>query len=313
MNRVRHDLRLTGSDAAPGTIGARALRDVLGALVESAQRALRLAVEGRSTRAGTPPAWLRRATDFVVTGLDAGSTKVPFEAPRLGDAAPEVVRQRDLWLPTPDPDGTALALLAEAVRDLHDARRDSDRLDRGLLDALAAFGAVVRGGVAIRVRDEARATDFTIDADTARQAKALRDATPAPRAVVLVGRITDIGARPLGFEMLTADEHAVRGRIAGEAVDPERLRALWKEKATIQGQAHFTAGGHVRFIEARVVRPFEERDRPFAKSKAEVEREAGFHAPASSTPRHGAGDAIRSIWGAWPGDESIDELLEMLD
>jgi hypothetical protein len=312
MSRVRHDIRITGLDAAPGTIGATALRDLLDALVESTQRALRLAVEGQSTRKGTPPTWLKRATDFLVTGLDEGSTEVPFEVPRLGDAAPEVIRQQDLWLPKPDPEGTSLALLAEAVRDLHDADRDSDRLDRGLLASLAKFGAVATDEVSIQIYDETRTTDFTIRADTAQQAKTFKEETPDPRAVVLAGRITEIGARPLGFEMLTADDRTIRGRIVGDEVGPERLRALWRKEATIQGQAHFTAGGHVRFVEARVVRPFEERDRPFVKNKDEIEREATFHKPVS-TPRRGAGSAIQAIRGKWPGDESIDEILEMLD
>lgn len=73
----------------------------------------------RSTQGGKRLAWLHRAADIRLVGIepDAHDTLL-FEAPSLGMAAPKFYQQRDLfWIP-PDPEDTGFDLLGDVLADV---------------------------------------------------------------------------------------------------------------------------------------------------------------------------------------------------
>lgn len=57
---------------------------------------VRMAFEGRSASGGTPPEWLRRASDVRILGFaeHKGDTLLQLEACSLGEAAEALYRQR---------------------------------------------------------------------------------------------------------------------------------------------------------------------------------------------------------------------------
>jgi len=300
----------------PGTIDAVALRDVLDALIDAAGKALRLSVEGTSTRRGQKPTWMEASVHFTVLGMKKGSTILPIEVPRLGDTAASVIQQQDVWQPKPRPDDTVLTLLGRALHDVEAEKRDSERYDRGVLDAIARFGRVVQNGETVAVTDPVtKAPTFQIEREHVDRAKQLEKDTPDPQAVVLSGELSMIRDKPRTFQLRTHDGKQVRGTVEGGAVEAERPWDLWQHKVTVQGKAHFTPAGTLRFIQARVVRPFTANDKLFEKSKEQIEHEAARQRPISPRDLHAldAGSGIKKIRGTWPGDESIDEILNALD
>ena len=60
---------------------------------------VRMAFEGRSVATGEQPRWLRNASDVRILGFSdqSGDTVLELEARRLGDAAEELYKQRQLW------------------------------------------------------------------------------------------------------------------------------------------------------------------------------------------------------------------------
>ena len=316
MDRVPYTIELRGLDAAPGTIDATALRDLLGAIIDASGRVLRLSVEGTSTRRGPKPEWMTDSTRFLITGLQEGSTIVPIEAPRLSETAKNAVQQQDLWQSKPDADRTALTLLGEALGDIQRDERESPRYDRGVLSAVGAFGRLIGNGEQITIRHaETNEIAFDVSHTHIQQAERLKRDTPAPFSVVLTGNLDTIEYSQRSFELLTDEGDTIRGAVESPEITPQDVRELWGEDVTIQGQAHFTPAGSLRFVETSSLRPARPEDDLFRQSKSDIEEQAAHQRPLQEQDlsAFGAGADIRAIRGTWPGDESIDEILDALD
>ena len=82
-------MRLTGLEENGGEISASRLQRVIDALLRTAEAATRLLITGRGAGRGTKPSWLRASVDFMITGIESGSTVLDIAAPFLGDTAHE--------------------------------------------------------------------------------------------------------------------------------------------------------------------------------------------------------------------------------
>lgn len=178
---------------------------MLGALLNTAERATRLLAMGEGSAKGTRPTWLARSIDLTVTGLSQGSTILEIDAPRIADVAAEAFEQKDFWRETPGAEDTALDLAALAIQEV----------ERG-------------------------------------------------------------------------------------------------DSATIEGLVHFKLNGQPRFIEARKISPPAAGDEIFANRPMVPARLSQDSLFPELAQRSRDADPM-SLWGAWPGDEPIEELLAMLD
>jgi hypothetical protein len=316
VDRVPYDIELRGLDADPGTIDAMALRDLLDAMIDASGRVLRLSVEGASTRPGRKPDWMTDSTRFLITGLREGSTIFPIEAPLLSETAREAVQQQDLWRSTHDGNRTALTLLGEALDDIQRDNRESPRYDSGVLNAVKRFDRLIANGETICIRHaETDEVAFSVTCEHIQQAEQLEQDTPSPFSVVLTGTLDVIEYSKRSFELRTEDGDTIRGAVQSDEITAEHIRELWGNDVTVQGMAHFTPGGSLRFVDTRALRPARAEDALFKQSKAEIEEEAAEKQPLAERDlsQLGAGDDIKKIRGTWPGDESIDDILDALD
>lgn len=135
-----YSVLLEGVDACDLSLGM--LRDLCDLFVEGAQQSARLVGEGRSVARGTVPAWASSAADVRLTKYEAGSLDLALQAPRLADVAPEIFAQQHLFPQGTDAEATALDLFFDAAEDAAGGKRDSDRLDAGVLEVLARAGSV---------------------------------------------------------------------------------------------------------------------------------------------------------------------------
>lgn len=116
---------------------------------------------------------------------------------------------------------------------------------------------------------------------------------------------------------------SLQGRLDRNQLDVELLRPLWGKPVTVQGVVHFKPSGKPRFIEARRISAHAEGDAIFetvpeveigvatlADATTESERSEPFSSALGKVMRH-VDPMI--LWGTWPGDEPIEELLAQLD
>lgn len=313
MKRIPYKIRMTGLKVPAGTIPLRALSEVSEALLATAERAVRLAMEGTSKKAGRRPAWLDAATEFTFIGTSEGSTVIDFDAPQLGAVIPEKISQQHLFTDQPAENDTAVSVLLEAVSDAVGQDLESDRFDDGVLEGLEPLSSLLdkyADSVDIESSDR-REENLSFDSEKLQTLKQIKTEIPEPAAVVLAGTLNVIEHREKAFTLLMKDNQQITGEVDANYVNPERMRDFWGEKVTVKGLAHFRPSGKIRFLELRLIRSFEPGDAVFEKEPSR----ASANQAVKETRRKTAPEEspLKKIWGQWPGEESIDEILLALE
>lgn len=182
--------------------------------IDAAGRVLRLSVEGTSTHRGRKPDWMTDSTQFLVTGLQEGSTICPIQAPLLKETAEEAVQQQDFWRSKSNGKWTALTLLGDALADVSADDRESPRYDSGVLSAIATFSRVIENGETIRIRNKNTGeVAFNIDRTHIQQAQRLKRETPPPFSAVLTGKLDVIEHSQRSFKLLTEEGDTIHGAL----------------------------------------------------------------------------------------------------
>jgi hypothetical protein len=299
--REKYAIQLEGVEAFDLSLSI--LRDLGDLLVEGAQRAARLAVEGRSTARGTPPAWTSAVADLRVVSFAAGSLALGVEAPRLVDAAPEVFRQPALFGREPEADASALDLLLDAMNDAVAGRRDSDRLDAGVLELLVRSGGLfARGGTRLTISGAGRAST-AFDAASLQAVRRLAEETPAARATRVRGVLDAVTVSTRAVAVRLDDGRVLRG-FAG-AVPIEQLRDLLGVDVVVEGSTSYRPSGDPLRIEIDHAARATEQARVWARWPRLEPSPARMRATE-------VGGGLASVFGAWPGDETDEELARAL-
>ncbi|MGB7946408.1 MAG: hypothetical protein WCH75_01885 [Candidatus Binatia bacterium] len=250
--------------------------------------------------------------DLKLIGMKKGSTVLAIEAPLLGQTAEAQIRQQDLWYTVPKVDDTAFTLVARSVRDTTAETLDSDTYDSGILDSLLEFKPFLKGyAEKIELRCKGRPKEhFNLGESELEKIGRLKAKTPEPRAVMVSGHFDAIEHSRRRFRLMLSNGELVLGTIDPAFLSVEDLRQFWGKKATIKGIAHFRPSGRSRLVEAQVIKTMEEGEEVF-DVLPEVQTEAAFlKSVREPIPLTGW---LKDVWGKWPGDEPIDELLAALD
>lgn len=317
MKSRTYTLRGRGLDGRDGEIRRTTLVEVLGRLRRVAERVTRLRATGVSSAVGARPRWLEETLDFTVTGLGGGSTVLRCRAPCLGETAREPFGRRRPWseFEPPDLDDTALDLAGEAIRSLDSgpgAASDA-RFDRPVIVAIVDFGKAggVSGVGCTLARDGSAGPIFEWNDAVRARAERQLEQLPSAQAYVVTGRLDRIRHPDGRFRLRLRDGRSLSGHLDPAEIEVEALRALRGREATVTGMVHFRPDGAPRTIVARHLAPYTAADEIFEP----LPRSA---LPGSSviTPEF---ERLASefdwdrIRGAWPGDETIEELLDRLD
>lgn len=240
MKTIDYKLNILGLTNKKGSISIYALKEITDALIKGSDRVLRLFVEGRSTKSGKYPEWLKKSLDFTITGIKAGSTVIHLEAPVLKEAIPLQIIQRQLELDSISPDDTPLSMLSKSIADACAGNMESDYFDSGVLDALLSFNTITK-----KYAKELKITSKTKAADNFR-------------------------------------------------ISSEEINTIKKIK-----------------IKTPLVKPFESGDKILRKIPGA--RKHTKQTVESVMEKKSNRQALLKMWGKWPGDESIEELLALLD
>lgn len=309
MSMKRYELRLSGLPESGGRIKAKRLVRVVGALVETAERATRLSATGEGKSRGSKPGWLKATVDFTVTGLKTGSTVIGLEAPSLRDTAYGVFAQRDLWHEQPDLDNTALDLVALAIEETGADCPEGDRFDGSVLDAILKFarsGGTSGISYGLMPLDSARES-FTLDEQLCARIRKQARNIPPTKAFVVTGVLDEIKHGGGRFRLLLEKNSYILGRLNADFPDVEVLRLLRGKPTTVEGTVHFKVNGQPRLIEARKISSRVEGDDVFAEmpvGNRDTQR-VSVESAKTADPK--------DLAGAWPGDEPVEELLAELD
>lgn len=132
-----------------------------------------------------------------------------------------------------------------------------------------------------------------------------------PQAFVLTGRLDRIRRNGGRFRLHLRDGRSLPGRLDLEEVGVETLHRFRDREVSVTGMVHFQPDGTPRHIVARHLTPDTEADDTFEPLPWSVAPGAPVLSPEfEKQAREFDRDSIK---GAWPGDETIEELLDQLD
>jgi hypothetical protein len=315
MHGRKHTLTLLGGTSGEVRVSAEALIEAIAALVEGAQRAARLFVDGESTRPGPRPVWLDAVCRGIsITGLQAGSAVIPIEAPTLVEAAPEHfhhLAQMSLFGEPGailDTTQSAVDLFGNVLATALAGDRDALVADRALLDACARFVRTA-GRAGLKLEGIAgRATPVEVVREDLPKIELLRDETPPPSAVRVSGTLDTISASSSTILIMLPDGSNIQARF--DDPDPELLRALFGKRVTISGMARFRPSGRLLMVDAEYLAPATPNDAIWERMPmARPGPASPMFTPMPQDPFSGVG----AFFGIWPGSESDEELLRALD
>lgn len=287
--------------------------DVFRRLYPVMANSVRMAFEGRSAATGEQPKWLKRASDVRVLGFSdrQGDTVLELEAGRLGEAAEELYKQRTLWTDLPDPNETALNVMARVMQDVRSGNAESTLYDPGLLRVTQHLSSLFERDLrAIRLPQTPDDTQLRalLDREVPIHARELSNSTPPPRQVRLTGTLDMIRYSTKAFALKLADGKEVQGVLDR----PEMIEVLsthLNKKVVIVGKAIYRPSGSVLRIDAQHVEEDSGESTLFSRLPGPVTRR-----PAIPRPRliESGKTGVAAFFGIWPGDETDEELLALL-
>lgn len=308
MDKVKYQLKIKGLISPQGTISVNALNEILIALLECAERDLRLTIQGESVKKGKLPVWLSKSLDLIITGLQPGSTVLDIEAPVLGETAPDQIKQQGLWYRIPEPTDTAISLLSHSVQDTTSAKLESQYCDTGILDGLLKFRSFLTNHAKdIELSSVARPQEnFHLSLSELEKIEEVKKKTPEPAVFLVSGRFETIQYSAHRFQLTLSNNLTLPGTIDTEKINIESMRQYWGKQVTVKGLVYFSPVGRARLIEAELIKQMDSGEEIFEKLP-----EPSYHRDLFETPSLGQSSKtpLQEIWGTWPGDETFEDLI----
>lgn len=308
MRTVKYKIKLDKLNTPKGTVSVFALRELVERLIDTSEKALKLAIDGTSVMKGQPPAWLKASVDFLITGLKEGSTVIEMNCPALKETAKEKIAEPDLWNILPDENDTALSVVSRAFKEVSKKNYNPDYFDTNLLKSFSSFNGFINkysSSISITTA-KSRKEDFKFDSKSIKKVNQIEQSIPEPRKVVITGLFNLIEHSEGKFRLKLRTGETITGEIDREQIDKEKMRSLWGKEATIKGWAEFSPKNNIRFIKADLIKEFENGDE-FLNYPPHIQESLFV-----SEKKHKGLDKqgpLKEIWGKWPGDESVEEIL----
>lgn len=313
MRLVEQTLRLQCTE----DFGTRLPPQHIGYLFVELPKAIRqsvsMAVQNRSSTKGRDPDWLSRVSDIrFIDHVDEDGVALRFESARLGDTAPELFEQQSLFPELmPNKNATGFDMFGQVLADIHRREHDSEHFDTTLLRSVGRFKKFFHQGPFTRVEfsnqtTAEQAVELTLD--VVETAKTLSTMTPVPQRVRLVGELDGIEASTQRFSLVLDSGDKVSG-VFGEA-QMDKMQQMWRSRVLVLGSAIYRPSGRLLRIEADDVR--EGADEPSLFSRMPTSRHERMDTTKlkkAQGPRSG----MAAIAGAWPGDETDEEIEAVLE
>ena len=312
LKLIGYKLSILGLKNKEGSISLSILKEIMDALMDSSDRVLRLMVEGDSSIRGNKPDWLKKSLDFIVTGLQSGSTIIDIDAPVLNELIPSHSDQKEIfdnWLAQDD---TALTLLSKSISDAVAENNESNFLDAGVLNALLSFRSITKNyAQELRISSNMKKSDnFRISNEEIDKIKKIKIAPPASHTIVISGLFNLIEHSNRRFQLKLEDGKSIEGKMDLSLVDISNVRELWGKIVTIKGKAHDKTSGKLSRIEAQLIKPFEQGEEMLQQISRRPQKSFRFGEEFFSEKN--SNKALKKVWGKWPGEESIHDLISAL-
>ncbi len=288
-------------------VPSNALGTVLEVIPDAISHSIRMAVEGRSKAKGKRPQWLNAASDIRFLGHEGrDDTVLHFESPSLGDAAPYLYDQGELWPTKPTPQETGFDILHDVLLDVEKHNVDSDRFDRPLLERIGKFRKALNGtfqSMMIESKNVHGKQSFTITSELLDTAESLCRNTPLDQQVRIVGKLDMLRASTQSFGVILDDGQEIRGVMT--VGDLDQLTKLLNKRVLVLGKAIYRPSGKLLRVDAEAVSISSDHGKFFSSIPKPVMSKFDIRGFARGQQQK---LGIAAIIGKWPSNETDVEI-----
>lgn len=288
----------------------KALGRLLERLPDTVRQSVRMAIEGRSRAKGKRPDWLRAATDIRFLGHEGeDETVLHFEAPALGEAAPRLYEQQELWPTKPAPEDSGFDILADMFLDVTAQNADSERFDRPLLEQIYGLRHVLNGTFCEMTLTGRRLTErpVVVTPDVVEIARNLYSNTPLPQQVRIAGKLDMLRASTQSFAVLLDDGQEIRGVLMQG--DIQGISPLLNQRVLVLGKAVYRPSGRLLRVDAEEVSLPSGQEEFFSTIPKPVWKHFDLR-DIGGEQQHKMG--IAAVIGKWPGEETDEQIEQAL-
>ena len=204
---------------------------------------------------------------------------------------------------------TPMALVINSFRAALSDEGNLDNLDKPLLKSLMRFKkSFENDDEVILLSNRSTVAEIEIRKRDFKKIESLEDSIPEPKRVMVNGILDEMKISKAKLGLITVDG-PINLFASEESILPKLTDYLGHE-VTVTGMAHFKPNGMVSFIQVDEYSDPEESHKIFNRKPRAMstEQQVLFQLKAGKKR-----NPLNELIGSWPGDESLDELLEMLD
>ncbi|MEX2345579.1 MAG: hypothetical protein WD604_08195 [Balneolaceae bacterium] len=309
LNTRKHYITLKDFSLESGKISFNYLQKVAGMLQAVAGGSLRIVIEGISSKKGPKPEWLEKAIDFQLSGIRKGSTDLEIEAPLLRDAME--LQQIPLFRRSPESlqHYSGIDIAMEGFSQAFDPEENNDDLlDKHLLGEMRKYRSLFKDTKSsIVISGAVKKGILRIGRQSFEQIKQLEAKTP-PSAKARITGVLDLMQYSKDLLQINTGKGVVRALLTSD-ISFGKISEFFGKKVMVEGLANYKPSGSISAVEVSGIRLATEADRWYETPHSAIREQLDITELRAKQKYEGL--SLEKIIGQWPGDESIEELLEM--
>lgn len=306
---MNYDINIRGDDTDNGMIEFDRLNLLTEHTTDVATKALMLRIGGFSGI--NPTKEIRKALTIRLAKVE-GSRLEGTSLLLNCDFFTETLRnvQFHLFRPTEEIlQLTPMTLVIQSFRSALVDEEDKNYLDKPLLLSLSKFKKIFKSNNEVfRFSNRGATPEIEVVLDDFKKIDRLDERTPEPKKVLLHGKLDEMKYSKSKLVLITAE--GPLNAFTERTQLFERVKDFFGKEVSIMGEAHYKPGGGLSFVEVHDVFEPGKTDRFFSHKPHAmgVQEQIALQLKSGKSK-----NPLAEITGKWPGDESLDELLGMID
>ena len=306
---MNYDIKIKGDKNDNGMLEFDRLNLITQSTKEIATKALMLKIKGFSDI--KPDSQLKQALAIrmqSLSGSKTDGTAILLDC----DIFEETIKNLQLNFFSQSPEILRLSPMALVIQTFRSALlddEDKNNLDKPLLKTLLKFKKnFISDNEVFYFSNRQSIAEIEITKNDFKKIEYLEDSIPKPKKIIINGQLDEMKVSKNKLGLLT-QEGAVNIFANDNAVIQGIVKFMGRE-VTISGMAHFRPSGQLSYIEIQEYFEPNQKDSFYSKkpSSMNLEQQQLFQIKQGKKR-----NPLSAITGKWPGEESFDDLIKMLD
>lgn len=305
-----YEIKLSGAEQDDGKIDLQRLAAIAQSVTDIAKGALQIRLLGVSSKGGKQTENITQALKIRLSDLKKGSTVLELECEPFSQSLNGL--QGNMFkseLLDELPRQTPMALVIDTFRDALDFKEETSNLDKPLLKKLKGFEKIfVSPEEKITISNRGSVPEVKLQKSDFKKIQILEESIPDPQEIIINGVVDELKYSKQRIAIATRD--GIVTGIFSDDFEPDAIAKYWGKDLTISGTAHYLPSGKMSFLYIEKIFEPSEADKYFSRIHKKETVEQQIERQQKQLKYR---NRLSEIVGQWPGDESIEEILNALD